>query len=264
MIKRIAYTAFAASLVTSSGAAISADSYLLEGYLGAMQLKTTFGGNSSNADGKYAGLTLHSASVPTFDIPLREASFINRSNYLTIEQTQFDNDGTNDNSDETNLEGRYVLASGMFIEAGYTKPSDFEDAYGIGIGQYLGISSATSFRYETLEDSDFDHYAGNIHYAAPYGANAGWITYDFGAGYIQAGDLDGYSAMAGMDYYFNSRVSLGGAYFYQNIDSSDVKTYQITGEYFIGNKLSIAAKYQNEKVLGITGEAAGVTFSFRY
>ncbi|MBX2840079.1 MAG: hypothetical protein KTR35_24700 [Gammaproteobacteria bacterium] len=261
MIKRIAFIALA---TTASSAALSEDSYLLEGFVGTMQAETSFAGESSSADANYFGLTVHSGSVSTFDIPLREASFINRASFFSVSQLQASSDDGGDDVEQTEVTGRFVLASGMYFDAGYLTPSEGEDEYRIGLGQYLGISSSATFAYETMEESDFDHYLAELHYAAPYGANTGWLTYDFGVGYIQSGDLDGYSAMGGIDYFYNSRFSLGAQYNHLKVDTTTRNAYELRAEYFFGQKLSLAANYENVEVLEITGETAGVTLNFRY
>lgn len=265
MINRFSLLAL---LALGSTSAIAADSYIFEGSLGASQAKDNFGGGPTiDGTGQYLGLTIHSGSVATFDAPLRKAAFIGRANYLQVEQIQMDMDDGFAENKLTSVSGKYLFTTERFITANFATPTGGADIYSIGYGQYFGPTSTGTFSYETNEDTDYDKYSFLLEYAAPYGSDQAWISYDFGASYLQFGDeLDGYAAVIGMDYFFTSSMSLGAEYNYLGNENTKINGVEVRGEYFLGRKMSLEAKYQSESVQDFEGDikVATMMLNFRY
>jgi hypothetical protein len=202
-------------IVLASAIALAAAGQAYADYqfeLGGVYTSGEIGG--TDYDGFGVGGEFHFDKVDTSKGPLAEASFLDKSSFISFNFLSVEPDVSGaDDIETTSIGGRFVTASNLIIEADWstvdTGLADV-DTIRVGVGTYINDTTDVVVSYSTEDDdnADVDYLDVTLHgvNALNQGASVG---YDVAVGYVDTDDDSGYQISVGGTYYFNNMFGLG-------------------------------------------------------
>jgi len=282
---RVLIAALAAACLSAPAFAKSSDEYRIEGVLGFTAGKSGEQDGNSTVTDTTVDLTYNFSNISTFDIPYSEASFLNRPSFINFRQSTISIGERADGlavdfptQTEREFSGRYVFTSGFFAE--YFVGAKMRTltqinltGYEVQVGKFLDEFSNAYLGYifeDSNEDLDLDLegspkiFTLGMHFASPYGATTGWISYDFGGKYSAAEGNNGYAAFAGVAYYPVNHIGLGGFFEYTQITEQESSRSKLYGEYYFSPKFSVRVEANNDKEGDAQFRTVGGSVKLRY
>ena len=206
---------------------------------------------NTDYDGFGIGGEFHFDKVDTSKGPLAEASFLDKSSALSFIFFSKEDDVANaDEEETTSIDGRFVTASNLIIEANWstvdTGNSD-SDSIRVGVGTYLNDNTDVVVSYTTEDDNnaDIDYLDVAFHGVNPLNQGAS-VGYDVAVGYIDTDADSGYHIDVGGMYYFNNMLGLGLSAGITDIGDFSSDTISLDASFFPAPEVEVAFSYFDE------------------
>lgn len=252
-----------ASLIYTSAHANSR--YFFEGIYSGGSGDVTVDDTEVSFDQAIIDVTLNFGSISTYNIPLNEAAFLNRSSFINYRQTSLGNDDTDD-QDTKQASARIVFGSGFFVAGNgdIDQDNQSDSVYEIQLGQFTSEYTSVFAGYVVDESNDADIYTAGVHFASPSGTGNTWIAYDFGGRYLTEGDDSEYAVNFGMSYYPGFRTALGFVYEFADGRLTNSHETNLFGEYYFSQYISTRIDGTLIRLADIEERSARLSLKLRF
>lgn len=215
---------------------------------------------SSNQEDDISGgngeITLYFSTVEAIEGPLAEASFLEKTSYISgsFKSTNTEMGATDRDRTESALSGRFVdKQRGVILNLGYANSevdsiNEETTVVNAGLGKYITDNITLGASYSSVsEDSagtetDSDSWAIDFKMVGAFGKNFTYAA-EAGAGVVQADGDDGSIVDLTFTAYPLRNLGFGGSYSYEDDGSEETDSFEVFGEWFITGMFSVSAAY---------------------
>ncbi len=200
---------------------------------------------------------LHLDKVETSKGPLNEASFLDKSSFVSVAWATAKADQAGAESvDSFGFGGQFVTADDIIIQANYLDLEN-DSAIGFGVGTYLKENLAAMVSYQTYDEAELSRFSADIHGVDKLKGETS-LGYNLGLAYLDSNGESAYNFSVGADYYLNNKLSIGAGLALLTADNYDETTVALRANYFVTPVAKVGASLTT---VGQDGDGQAIQFS---
>lgn len=186
--------------------------------------------------------------------PRSEAAFLDHASDITIgyQYSEVDDNGIDIDGDKYGISGRYVLGSGIILEAAFQRDEPIEaeiDTYRLSAGYYLTDTTSLIIDYadaDADEGGDTDGWNARVEHF--WGFSNGGLKLEGNYGFINVDDADDIDLYGlGATWYITQDFGIGASYDNRDFGQLESENYSLFAEWFVTRNIAVNLAWNHEE-----------------